>query len=439
MFLARPGEYEACGIFTIGHLILIAITLIGVIIALKLTANKKDVKRIIRNCTIFVWICEIAIIAFKIAMHGTRDLNQYVPLYYCSLLLYAGGFSSFGKGKLKRVGDVFLATGGIAGGLIFILFPSTSLPTYPMLHFVSIHSFIFHGIMLYLGILVNLTNYIELEKKDIIYYSSLIGIICIMAYVVNEIFGSNLMFISRNFPGTFIEIIYNLTGRFFTIVMILAQMFLPFYTIYGMIKLIKRKKAIVIFGGAFNPPHKFHFSIAEQVLKQYPNIEKVVFAPVNVKYRKEGLIENQHRYNMLKKVTEKNSKLEVSNIDLQEDRSLPTIEVLEKMQEQFKDKEIWTLMGTDNLRGIHTWDRAKDLVSKYKFIIMERNEDKIEDILEQNDLLKNNKSNFKKLEQKMSNSSSTAVREKIKNNENFKDLVPEEVYKYIQEKELYRR
>lgn len=233
MFFARPGEYEACGVFTIQHFILMLITIVAVAIALKYTI-KKDINKIIKKCTIFVCILEIFIIAFKIAVSGTSNLNEYVPLYYCSLLLYTGLLSSFGKGKLKRTGDIFLATGGIVGGIIFIFFPTTSLPTYPMLHLVSIHSFIFHGIMLYLGLLLNFTNYIKLELKDIKYYSILLGIICILAYIVNTIFGSNLMFISENFPGTFIEIIYNFTGNFFTIFMILAQMFLPFYFVYGL-------------------------------------------------------------------------------------------------------------------------------------------------------------------------------------------------------------
>jgi len=233
MFLAKPGEYEACGIYTIQHFILMFITLLAITIALKITL-KKDIKKIIKRCTIFMCIMEIFIIAFKIAVNGTRNLNEYVPLYYCSLIMYAGLLSSFGKEKLKRAGDVFLATGGIVGGLFFMFFPITSLPTYPMLHLVSIHSFIFHGIMLYLGLLVNFSNYINIELKDIKYYSSLLGFSCILAFIVNNILGSNLMFISENFPGTFIEIIYNLTGNYFTIFMTLAQMFLPFYFVYGL-------------------------------------------------------------------------------------------------------------------------------------------------------------------------------------------------------------
>ena len=232
MFLSKPGEYKACGIFTVQHFILMIITLVGIVIALKNTVNKKEVRKIIKKCTILIWILEFIVIVFKIAINAMSNLNEYIPLYYCSLLLYCGIFSSFAKGKIKRVGDVFLATGGVIGGIIFILFPSTSLPTYPVLHLVSIHSFIFHGIMVYLGLLINLTNYIELEKKDILYYSTLVGIICSIAYIINQRFGSNLMFISKNFPGTFIDFIYNLMGRYFTIFMILSQMFLPFYMVY---------------------------------------------------------------------------------------------------------------------------------------------------------------------------------------------------------------
>jgi len=240
MFLARAGEYEACGIFTIKHFILITITFISIAIALRYTI-KKDVNKIIKRCTIFVWIFECVIIAFKITTGGIGHVNNWVPLYYCALLLYAGGLSSFGKGSLKRVGDVFLATGGIAGGIIFILFPYTSLPTYQMFHLVSVHSFVYHGIMLYLGLLVNITKYIELEKKDIVYYFSLVSIVCVIAYIVNNIFDSNLMFISQNFPGMPLEVLYNLTGKYYTLVTVLAQAILPFYTILGLRRLIERK------------------------------------------------------------------------------------------------------------------------------------------------------------------------------------------------------
>ena len=111
-----------------------------------------------------------------------------------------------------------------------------------MFHLVSIHSYIFHGVMVYLGLLINLTHYIEVEKNDIKYYASLVGCVCILAFIVNDIFDSNLMFISKNFPGTPIEIIYKYTGRLFTLVMSVGQMTLPFYCVYEVIKIRKEAK-----------------------------------------------------------------------------------------------------------------------------------------------------------------------------------------------------
>lgn len=238
MFFAKPGVYEPCGIYNQKHLIMALITLAWVVTAVKLTNvdKKEDVKKIIRNLTITVWCLEIIKIIYLCAI-GQGRINRVVPLYYCSLLLYSGLLSSFGKGVAKKMGDVFLATGGIIGGIVFIMFPTTSLPEYPALHFISIHSFFFHGTMIYLGIIINKFRYIELKFDDIKYYAGLIFIICMIAYVVNRVYGSNLMFISQDFPGMPISAVYNHTGFFFTPIMIGLQMTLPFLMVYGGLKL----------------------------------------------------------------------------------------------------------------------------------------------------------------------------------------------------------
>lgn len=241
MFFAKPGEFAPCGMFTKEHFILLAITVLIIIIALKNTVNKKDTKKIIRKCTIFLWIMEVIIILFKILITKSRNVNDFLPLYYCGIILYAGVCSSLGKNTIERTGNVFLATGAIVGGIIFLIFPTTSLLTYPTIHLVSIHSFIFHGIMMYLGLLVNFSNYIELKNKDIINYASIVGIVCLVAYIVNKQFDSNLMFISKNFSVVpLIKYLYENTGNFFTPLMIISQCTLPFYLIYGMRKNIKK-------------------------------------------------------------------------------------------------------------------------------------------------------------------------------------------------------
>lgn len=202
---------------------------------------------------------------------------------------------------------------------------------------------------------------------------------------------------------------------------------------------MKQKNTIVIFGGSFNPPLNSHFSIGQQVLNQYEKVEKIVFVPVNKNYEKKGLIENQHRYNMLKLVIDKNKNFILSDIDMHTDKSWHTIEILEGMKNQFKDKELWVLMGSDNLKEIHKWNKAEELLSKYKILIMERNEDQLEKIIKENKLINFYKYNIEKLNQGIkSNFSSSYVRKQIKERKSIRYLVPDEVYKYIEENKLYR-
>lgn len=187
---SKMGEYEPCGIFTTGHFILIGITIVWIIIALKYSykQSKEKIHKIIICLTIFAWILEISKIAYTLHYNSIYAVSTYVPLYYCSMLLYAGLLSSFGKGHLKRIGDVSLATGSIVGGLIFLIYPATSLPKYPAFHILSLHSFLYHGIMVYLGLLINTSKYIELQKSDFKYFAGLVGSMSILALIVNKLF-----------------------------------------------------------------------------------------------------------------------------------------------------------------------------------------------------------------------------------------------------------
>ncbi len=239
MFSIR-GVKEGCGLFGIEHFILITITLIIICILLYFTKNfnHNQVKKVLKISCILLWILEVLKIIFVLQFTPLTSVNEYIPLYFCSMLLYATLLSNLKNKYLKRVGDVFLATGGIIGGLVFLIMPTTSLPYYPAYHFISIHSFFFHGTMIYLGLLLNITGYIKLNIKDIFYYGSLVLVLSILALIINNIFNSNLMFISKDFPGTPIHYIYEISCNLFTPIMIIGQMTLPFLVIYYIIKFI---------------------------------------------------------------------------------------------------------------------------------------------------------------------------------------------------------
>lgn len=201
---------------------------------------------------------------------------------------------------------------------------------------------------------------------------------------------------------------------------------------------MENKKVLAIFGGSFNPPLNSHFSLAEQMLTEYENIEKVIFVPVSTKYNKKGLISNEHRYNMLKLVCDKNDKFEVSDIEIIQEEQLNTLETLKLMQKEYPEYTLYFTMGTDNLKEISTWGLADELVSEFKFLVIERDEDEIEKIIENDEFLKIHRESFFKVKENIrSNISSTFVREKIKKGKSIRYFTPDDVYFYIKENNLY--
>ena len=199
-----------------------------------------------------------------------------------------------------------------------------------------------------------------------------------------------------------------------------------------------KKKVLAIFGGSFNPPLNSHFSLADQILTEYDNIEKVIFVPVSTKYNKKGLISNEHRYNMLKLICDKNDKFEVSNIELIQETQLDTLHTLELMEKEYPNHTLCFTMGTDNLKEISKWTLAEELVTKFKILVIERDEDDIEKIIENDEFLKKYRGSFLKVKENIrSNISSTFVREKIKRGKSIRYFTPDEVYFYIKENNLY--
>ncbi len=198
------------------------------------------------------------------------------------------------------------------------------------------------------------------------------------------------------------------------------------------------KKQIVMYGGCFNPPLNSHFTLAEQLINEYDQIDKVVFVPVNSKYQKAGLISNIHRYKMLQLVCSENEKMEVSKIELESKRPMYTIETLKELKKIYPNNEIALAIGSDNLKELDLWHKAEELIKNFKIYVISRDKDNIEDIIENHKLLKENKSSFIKAKNNIiSNLSSTYVREKLKNNKSIRYLTADKVIKYIKENNLY--
>lgn len=193
-------------------------------------------------------------------------------------------------------------------------------------------------------------------------------------------------------------------------------------------------EAIAIFGGAFNPPTLAHINLAKQILDNLSNIKKIIFVPVSTKYNKSGLAEDKDRFNMLKTICKKIDNIEVSDIELKSSRQLFTIETLDKIQAQNKNKKIFFIIGTDNLKQLDIWHNVDKLLEKYKVIVLKRNNDNISEIINNSNVLSNHRESIVELKNiKPINLSSTHIREKLKKGEDISKLVPPEIAEKVVE------
>lgn len=202
---------------------------------------------------------------------------------------------------------------------------------------------------------------------------------------------------------------------------------------------MQENKVIAVFGGSFNPPINSHILLAKKIIEKCNNIEKLIFVPVSTRYQKRELVDDEHRYNMLNLICQNEDKLEVSDIELKHDKQLYTIETLNLIKEQYNNYDIWFVMGTDNLKEVETWNDPEQLLNKYKILVLNRENDNLEEIIQNSDLLKRYKESLIQIKEiDKIYLSSTMIRDKMKKGEDVKEYIPSSILEYIYDNNLYR-
>jgi nicotinate-nucleotide adenylyltransferase len=191
---------------------------------------------------------------------------------------------------------------------------------------------------------------------------------------------------------------------------------------------------IGIFGGSFNPPHNMHTDIANYMINRH-YVDKVVFVPTGSKYTyKNNLIEEEHRYNMLEILSNKNDNIMVSDYELKSE-VVYTIDTLKHFKEEYPNDEICFICGLDNFSYIDKWKNGEEILTNYKIVVINRDGNDLEELLVKYDKYKDNIiiSNME-----MKDISSTYIRDNIKEIDKVKEYIDEDVLRYIQENNLYR-
>ena len=192
-------------------------------------------------------------------------------------------------------------------------------------------------------------------------------------------------------------------------------------------------KKIGLYFGTFNPIHIGHLILANH-FAETTDLDQVwlVVTPQNPMKRKDSILDNHHRLELVYKATYDYPKLRPSDIEFGLPMPNYTINSLTHLEEKHPDKQFVLLMGEDNLVSFPKWKNYELILERYELYVYPRKTDRTIPKQFQNNP-KINLINAPQIEL-----SSSAIRKAIKANQNIRPLLPPESWLYLDEMNFYK-
>ncbi|WP_088102548.1 nicotinate-nucleotide adenylyltransferase [Halalkalibacter urbisdiaboli] len=188
-------------------------------------------------------------------------------------------------------------------------------------------------------------------------------------------------------------------------------------------------KRIGLFGGTFDPPHLGHMLIAQEVLYEL-EMDEIWFVPVHVPPHKQrqSLTSGSDRIGMLHVATKDEPRFKVSTIEIDRDGKSYTVDTVKLLKEKYPEHRFFFLIGGDMIDYLPKWERIDELMTLVTFIGAKRpgaiSKSEYSKWIEYVDVVQ-------------VDFSSTMIRERVRQGQPIRFMVPREVEAYIKERGLY--
>lgn len=192
-------------------------------------------------------------------------------------------------------------------------------------------------------------------------------------------------------------------------------------------------KKIGLYFGTFNPIHIGHLILANH-FAETTDLDEVwlVVTPQNPMKKKDSILSNHHRLELVYRATHEYPKLRPSDIEFGLPTPNYTINSLIHLEEKYTDKKFVLLMGEDNLVSFPKWKNYELILKRYALYVYPR---KTESTLPKQF---ENHPKINLIEAPKIELSSSAIRKAIKKGENIRPLIPIESWKYMDEMNFYK-
>ncbi len=191
---------------------------------------------------------------------------------------------------------------------------------------------------------------------------------------------------------------------------------------------------IGLFFGSFNPIHIGHLIIANHLV-EHSDMDQIWFVvtPHNPHKKKSTLLEDNHRLTMVNIAVEDYENLKPSNIEFKLPQPNYTVNTLVILKEKHPEHTFSLIMGEDNLKSFHKWKNYEVILENNQIYVYPR----IANGQVDSEFL--NHKNIHKIDAPIVEISSTLIRSSIKNNKDFRPLVSQNVWNYLDEMNFYKK
>ena len=214
------------------------------------------------------------------------------------------------------------------------------------------------------------------------------------------------------------------------------------------------RKKIAFYGGSFDPIHRGHIAIADEILELF-ELDQFVFIPAfhAPHKRRKAPTSAYDRYGMLCLATQGRENISVSRMEFDMPERPFSVETLGRLNEIYRDDQIFFVMGADSWMEITTWREWETVLSLTDHIVVTRpgyeiGFDHVTDEIRERivdlrgGVKPETESDVNQIfitDAVSINISATEIREKIAdNNAAWRDDVPGEVANYIEKYQIYK-
>lgn len=126
-----------------------------------------------------------------------------------------------------------------------------------------------------------------------------------------------------------------------------------------------------VLGGTFDPPHVGHAIVAQEVVEAL-DLDRLLVVPAGIPPHREACFPATLRWELVRDLFEGAPAIEVSDLELRREGPSYTVDTLARVRRARDPRELYLVIGSDQLRVIETWHRWRELPDLARIAVVAR-------------------------------------------------------------------